>query len=908
MSDITNRQSSLQSANPSSPAEKSAGEGELFSRRLACGLEVRIMANAGQGPQSDEATVACQLWIRAGSADELADEHGCAHLLEHMLFKPLSPRSEGTNTAATVDATFDLGARLAALGGDANAYTSLDETVFHFHGPRRHTIESLDLLFSSIFREEIDGEELQRERLVVLEEIKLYDDDTLARSTQAVIKGLYGDHAYGRPVLGLAKEVVGHSKETLDGFHRRYYHPANAVLTIVGAVEIEPLVAAIESLVARFRVGQLNSRPHSQPTPLEAAIVHVERADASEASLRFAWQAPPNGSLEAIALDVVASCLGNGDASRLVEVLRRREQVVAEIHASLYPGIFGSIFMVSAQCTGASLVDATHRIFAEIERLSRVEFGVREIEAAKKQLSAGLIYRRETVQGLAHALGWALAVGGSDDYEARYFEMLDRVTPRLACEVATKFLKSRLVSYYALVPEKQVSAATAKALVSAVRHTPKNKTSSAKIRELPGHWGLLEASLGCGLRILLRPDTSLPMVSAFLTWPGGGRLESAKQAGVAALTATLLARGSMRQSGQEVARTVESAAASFSGFCGRQSLGMNFECLSSDAQNVLTIMLESAVAPRFDPHEFDEERRVMLQDLIADEDDLGFVANRALSLGMYGSHPYGRDRRGDRESLNAIDRNQLARLFAKNYPIGRASMAMAGDVDPARVVSLVCDVLADLGVDPHQRTEDKPFSWPGKAPSWPRRSTWHKVSRRRDQAHLCLGFPGLKIGDPRGASLDLILQILSGSNGRLFFRLREELGLVYSVGAGASEGIDAGHVVIAAASEQDRIAQTHREIIDVLQRFATEGPSDSELEVARAALEGQIQSSLQRRGKVALNLSLAAALKVPETYFLDVSQRLAATQKSDVLTLARDLFLKQVPTYGLVHDPRRSKL
>ena len=172
-------------------------------------------------PGSGEAggAVSIQLWVAAGTAAEGPDQHGCAHLLEHMLFKP---RRAGEG---------DLARAVEALGGDVNAFTSHDETVIYVTVPAKGWEGALEALLAATLAPRLDAGELAREIEVVVEEIKQYDDEPGQRLAQALIGKVHQGHAYGRPVLGLAREVRSHDAARLRRFHRRAY--AGARLTLV---------------------------------------------------------------------------------------------------------------------------------------------------------------------------------------------------------------------------------------------------------------------------------------------------------------------------------------------------------------------------------------------------------------------------------------------------------------------------------------------------------------------------------------------------------------------------------------------------------------------------------------------------------------------------------------------------
>ncbi|MEZ4454052.1 MAG: pitrilysin family protein [Nannocystaceae bacterium] len=283
----------------------------LVRRRLPGGARI-LCLEAG----SADAPVAVQLWIAAGTAAERPQEHGCAHLLEHMLFKPYA-------AGGPAAASGDLARAIETLGGDVNAFTSHDETVLHATVPSPAWGGAVDAILWAALRPALDAAETLREREVVVEEIKQYDDEPGQKSVQALLGRLHAGHAYARPVLGLTREVRSHTARRLRAFHRRTYAGERLTLVVVGPVAAADVVARARRLLAAAGEGA----PLRRGRPAEAAPsrIHaiVDRGDVQEAHLFFGWRGPGLGDPAVAALDVAGVVLGHGEASRLVREVRR---------------------------------------------------------------------------------------------------------------------------------------------------------------------------------------------------------------------------------------------------------------------------------------------------------------------------------------------------------------------------------------------------------------------------------------------------------------------------------------------------------------------------------------------------------------------------------------------------------
>lgn len=853
-----------------------------------------------------------QLWISAGAAVERAPEHGCAHLLEHMVFKPfVDARGRSRDLAGVVE----------QLGGDVNAFTSHDETVFHATVPADAFAEVSEMMLAAVIGRRVDRELLVREQEVVVEEIRQYADDPSARSVQQMMSDLYGEHAYARPVLGEEHEVRSLTPGILQGFGRRQHRGERITLVVAGPISSKKVEALARRVLGPLAHAE-RMTPRGRPTPPTQACVRVLREDVQESYLRLGWMGGTMLEPDGVALDVAAVALGQGESSRLAVGVRRRDRLVSDAYASYAAGIASGTFMVSAQADAELTEQAALSLLAEVEALGQAPLEPEELDRARALLQASLIYRRETVQGQAHAIGYFATTCGRLDAETEYFEVLAALTPERVREACARHLGRDRGAITILVPRERVDARTARAIAKrllraqpsaaaaragvpvapsnqaasqAAKDQPALATSRRRVRSAgqlePDALGICRVTHASGLRIVARPDPSVPMVSGWLVWPGGLRLEPSRDAGLASLTAAVLNRGSPNHDGDALAREIEGLAAVLDGFCGHNSLGLQTECLAEHLPTVLARAFECALEPSFSEPEIDEARRIAIADLDADADDPGHVAYREMLAALYGPHPHGRDLRGTAASLVRFDRAKLVRNWRRHYPIGRAVLSLAGAFELGAVLEQLDELLA--AAHTIARVDPMP-AWPGGPPKWPKRPRERELLAEREQGHCVIGFPGLHVGAHEGAALDVLCSVLGGQAGRLFEVLREREGLVYQVGASASEHIDGGHVVFYAASSQDKLESARAAIEAEITRIIREPIRPDELARAQQCLIGQFESGLQRRSRVASRMVFGEAYGLGAAYFLRYPERVATVERAQILALAERLL-----------DPRR---
>ena len=852
----------------------------MLERRLRSGARVVVVPTPG-GP------VAIQLWILAGTAAERRHEHGCAHLLEHMLFKPTSERRPGRARPHAGAREFDIASAIESLAGDVNAFTSHDETVFHATVPSAAVEEAMRALVGAVAHPRLEPVELRRESKVVVQEIRQSDDDPAGRVGQDLLELLYRDHAYGRPVLGRKGEVLDHDVRKLLNVHRELYAADRSVLVVVGPVDPEAIVRVATPLLGALpRNGRGDGL--TQPRPPTSPRVRVRAAAVHEAHIALGWAAPPmlrDGPepQAACALEAASVVLGYGEASRLSERVRRRATLVTDAYASFYASRLSSALMISVHTTGARAADAADAVLDEVETLRRVPIDPEELARAQAVIRSEVVYRQETVQGLAHALGYQLSLSGDIDGERRYFEMVDALTPGVVQQACAKWLAPSRTAVSAVVPRHR--AGHERALRSRVALRLRSSSKAAQRRGpkiVRGRDGIVRVDFEAGLRLRARVDASVPMAAGWLVWSGGLRAETARDLGSSSIMTSLLTRGSASIGGDALAREIDGLAAVLEGFSGRNSVGIHLECLAPDLPVVVRRAIECAATPKFDPDELEEERRVALEELAGEKDDTGgqaFVAAYAL---LYRDHPFRWRRRGTEESLERLTAQRCRDLWARTYPLSRAVLGLAGDIDIDAVVQLVDEVL------PRERgAAADPWS-PG-APRYPRRPVTRVLDGAREQAHVVRLHPGIPMGDARIYALEVLTTILGGQAGRLFASLREDKGLVYHVSAGASEGIDAGHVSFYAATSHRERDVALRALGVEIDRVIAEPVTREELDRAKAWLCGQYEVELQRRSRIASSLAFDEAYGLGAALHLQFPKKVQAVTVADVHGIAREL-------------------
>ncbi len=854
-------------------------------------------------PDDRSPVVAFQAWVGVGSADERSHERGLAHVLEHMLFKGTGRRGVG-----------EIAQEIEGCGGDINAYTSFDTTVYHLVLASRFFDRGLDVLSDAVTRSAIDARELALEKEVILEEIRRDEDQPSSRASHALFRQAYRVHPYGRPVIGTRESVSGFGRDEVVAFYRRWYVPRNVLLVVAGDFDPAEAGRAIAASFRGFDGGTVPARRRArEPRPAAPAGVTLTD-DVSEIKVEAAYHIPGLASPAIPALDALALALGQGDRSRLAWRVRRGKRLVSAISSYAYSPADTGLFFVSATVPVDRGLEGGTEALRETFRVLREPISEEELERAKVSIEGDAVYERETVQGMAKKLGFYETVGGGLAEEARYFAAVRALTPADLARVARTYLHPDGLTLVALGPEGKTPAlgALRAAAYGAWREATRPSRSGAtrargvglaggrgaaqrRPRGAAARRGRREAererrvTLPDGSTLLLRRDPSIPILALRAVFLGGLRFEEESTAGNTHLVARTICKGTADRSYAEIARAIDRYAGGLSGFSGFNSFGIRLDALSKHVADATDLFCEILQGPTFEQREVDQERRLVLESIKTQEDSPASVALRALTRTMYRRHPYRLSILGEASRIETVDSAELTRFYERLAVPENLSIAAVGDFDPDALADRFAAGLAGFG-------GGRPFARPAVEPEPPILEPRETVFRKeKEQAHIAIGFPGASFHDADRHALELIATALAGQGGRLFLELRDKQGLAYSVTAFSQEALDPGYFCVYMATEPAKLDRAVAGIHAELERLRTEGIPADELARNQRQLVGSFEIDLQRAASRAANFAFNDRYGLGYRDYRAYPGRVLAVTPGDAVAAARKYL-----------DPRRA--
>lgn len=850
-------------------------------------------------PTPSAPVVAIQAWVSVGSSDESDKQSGICHAMEHMLFKGTATRGAGM-----------IAADVESAGGEINAWTSQDNTVFHVVMPSRYADVGIDVLSDLLGNPSLDEGDFSREKEVIIEEIRQGRDEPLRRLAQNMFNGAFRGHRYSHPVIGNEESVRSLRAADLRRFRKRWYRGNNISLVVSGDFEVSQMKTAIERGFSGIVKGPAIRRPKPVAASGERSA-SLETADVGQAQIALAFRLPPIAHAACAAMDVLTIVLGQGESSILSKDLVRGKELCKSAYSYLHALQDYSLVVIGAIAEPGELTKLLPQLGRHLQELRDHEISSTALAKARQTISADAIFQRETAEGAAHSLGSYFSLTGDPDFEQKYLASIATIDAKALRAFAQEYFDPQRLHLTALLPKsKTLSTAEkrdkkARAMLALVdkgmaQAAPKASKKKTKVKQSNKATAIVKHTLKNGMTLLVQRDSSVPIVAARAVWTGGQLFENDTKSGISELLAASITRGCGRLSAAEIIDAVDSRSATLAGFAGRNSFGLRAEWLGQHWQAGFDLLSECLLSPRFDSEEVSRAQRRQLFRIDAQKES---PSNRAFALfhrTIFRKHQYRNPLSGSKASVSTLDGAKLQIHYRKHYPISALTLSVVGDVDPKLVIARVEARFAAETAKTRPARLDKKEVFSGRTLA----SRQVYDTMEREQSQLVIGFPGITISDKERSALEVLTTVLGGQGGRLFTVLRDQQSLAYQLGAFSLEGIDPGYVAIYLSCSPEKIQAAISGVEELIEAVRTTGISQAELKRSKRLLIGTHEISLQRRSSVAAALAFHHAYGLAGNEHLHYAARIQKVRLSEVQAVARRILDWQkavTVTVGPVH-------
>ncbi|CAH0254949.1 M16 family metallopeptidase [Peribacillus sp. NPDC101481] len=326
-------------------------------------------------------SAAIGVWIKTGSRNETPELNGVSHFLEHMFFK-----GTATRNAREIAESFD------SIGGQVNAFTSKEYTCYYAKVMDNHASYALEILADMFFNSTFDGEELKKEKNVVYEEIKMYEDTPDDIVHDLLSKAVYENHPLGYPILGTENTLETFNSDTLKKYVHDMYTPDKVVVSIAGNVD-EKMIKEVESYFGSYQGGE-DRLELVKPTFHENRI--TRKKDTEQAHLCLGYKGLEIGNDKTYSLITLNNILGGSMSSRLFQDVREQRGLAYSVYS--YHSSYQDSGMVTVYGgTGTNQLDSLYETIQEtLDTLKRDGITEKELRNSKEQLKGSLMLSLES--------------------------------------------------------------------------------------------------------------------------------------------------------------------------------------------------------------------------------------------------------------------------------------------------------------------------------------------------------------------------------------------------------------------------------------------------------------------------------------------------------------------------------
>jgi zinc protease len=808
-------------------------------------------------------------WNLTGSTDERPEEAGFAHFLEHMLFKDAGAKDTGQastgNTARVIE----------SLGGEINAYTTFDQTVYHVTSSEQYWEKVIDQFGIMAKPQRFLKTDFEREREVILEELARGEDSPDRQLYQTLFGLTYKKHPYGRPVIGYEKILKAATVQKLEAFYKRYYVSARMGLVLVGPIHDakgarrKKLISILEKRFGKGTIPQRAAPARARPIEkeLDRPRFLAKNYDVKNAEMATAFRIPELQNSSVPLLDVLGGVLGMGESSRLYQKLFYETSLVTDVSASTYVPQDPGMFLLSAELKKTEdLAAVCEKMVDEIESIRKGGTTKLELERVITNIESEKLYSTQTVDGLAGRLGFLKFSLGDLRFDSEYLEHIKSASATNLGALAETFLIPERMSMSLFQPkgEAKFNFAPVEKIFNRLKTPAVAKSINSKLAKsgTQAKKDAIEPTLfttANGLKIAYFERPGSPVYSMYAAAYGGTRSEfsltdSAHPTywGASHLMASTWDKGTLNRSSKEISQIIEGSAASIDGFSGRNTVGLQSTALVRDWEKMSDLFSEILLTPSFSADELAHTKRVTEEMIKSIPDHSSQVASKLFMENVFENHPYGKSQMGSLEQLATLNESHLHDVHKAWINSQNMTLSIVGGVSSDNFLPFIERIDAELAKrNDNAKAPPKLASEPAlKSPRWAQ-SVFN-----REQTHILVGGLGISMFDEERYALRLLQNILGGQSGRLFIELREKRSMAYTVSPMSMEGIENGYVGTYIACSPGKTDEATKGMRTVIENLIKKGPTASEMTRAKNYYLGQRAMDLQSTWSLASSFGL----------------------------------------------------
>ncbi len=376
-------------------------------------------------------SVAMGIMVGVGSGNEFPKEAGISHYIEHMMFKGTKKRT-----------AYEIAHALDSVGGKMNAYTSKEVTVYYAVVLDKHMDTQIDVLCDIVLNSIYDPKEMETEKGVILEEIKMYEDTPDELIHDYFAEQILHGHPLGKPTIGFAETVKAVKRDDILGYRERYYSPKNFIISLAGAIPPD----VVDRLKPYFEGFSGKDVSRAQPEPQMKGVLSLKKKKTEQTHLCLGVRGPSQLDEDRYAFSVLDNILGGSMSSRLFQEVREKRGLAYAIYMASSPFRDFGIAYAYAGTSRENMVQVIDLVLEQFKKIKKEGITKEELERGREYLKGN------TVLGLESTSSRMSYIARSEFYYDRVitidevFEKIDKVTNDDIVRLANQYFRDEYLT------------------------------------------------------------------------------------------------------------------------------------------------------------------------------------------------------------------------------------------------------------------------------------------------------------------------------------------------------------------------------------------------------------------------------------------------------------------------------
>lgn len=805
-----------------------------------------------------------QVWFRAGSALEDAENQGIAHFLEHMFFKGTKKRPDN-GLAKEVD----------SFGGEFNAFTSFDYTCYYINAPRPNLLQSVDILIDMVSDPQFLSQDLPAEREVVQEEYKRSQDNPQHYNFHLIQKHSF-PHGYKHPILGTTENISKFSLKQLNDFRSRFYSQANAIVVVAGDLSNQEELNSIKSVISKHQIpkGKESSFPKFELSHEHSLPIWAHHKKVKQATITLNFQAPHQDEEHSVGEDLSLSCFGHGETSQLHQRLVKKKSLCSHTSASTSYFHNGGLHSIRLVLPEKNISKVFKELRACIDETLADGMNAHVLNKIKNQYIASKVYEYESIESLAFSYGSSFAQSGDIEYEKKYLERIKKCEiDEINSSINKLFQKECYI--HVQLPEDMSIKNVLKECQTFYQYLNDKKSksfknNSIKMHDLDAKWSdpLLKVHKICeGITLVYRENKQAPTFSMHTYIKGGQGDETSKTAGSHYLLSKSIVSGYGHLSYLSLKKDLDFKSASLYGFSGKNSYGLMLHGLSEHFSELSNHFFGTLLNSSFDKNIFAHEKELIFRAIKNSLEDPSKRLFSSFNKTFFKNFPHANDIYGTKNSLKGQSTKSALSLHQKHLHKDEIVIGFSGALNFYDVLHKVQDALCDL--KPRKKRYFKKFH--------PKilKDISNKIHLEREQTHLFYATHTTELNTNEEVFLKILTAHLSGQSSELFLEMRDRKGLCYSVAPIHQCSLQAGFWGIYMGTGSAKYKAAIEAIDELFKKLSVNGLTENEFNKSKSMLKGQKILNLQT------NDDFIAYFAIPTLHSLGTEYETDREQKID---------------------------